>query len=103
MDESLSEAARQGTALLASDPSTPLQRVLDTALAAATRGRKSHPASCIVVVKSNDVARLDSPAPIKAPHAAGMGVAAVRDPDGPEAFTVVIVVEAGPKLDLPCQ
>jgi uncharacterized protein YkwD len=102
LDDSLSEAARQGTALLASDPGTPPARVMDAALAAAIRGRKTYPASCVVLVKSNDVGHLDPPAPAKDAHAERIGVAAVRDPDGPEAFDIVIIVQAAPKLDLPC-
>ncbi len=102
LDDSLSEAARQGAALLASDPSTPVAHAMDVTLAAAVRGRKTYPARCVVVVKSNDVGHFDPPAPAKAAHAERIGVAAVRDPDGPDAFDIVILIEAAPKLDLPC-
>ena len=102
LDDSLSEAARQGTALLASDPSTAAPHAMDVALAAAVRGRKTYPASCVMLVRSNDVGHFDPPAPVKAAHAERIGVAAVRDPEGPEAFDIVILVQAGPTLDLPC-
>jgi uncharacterized protein YkwD len=102
-DESLAEAARQGIAVLASDPGAPPPRVLDAAKAAAFRGRAEHPTTCVLLLKSNDVKHLDPPAPTKDARAERIGVAAVRAPEGPESFAIVMIVQAGGRRGLACE
>jgi uncharacterized protein YkwD len=103
LDESLSDAARQGIAVLASDPGAPVARVLDAAKAAAARGRGARGAFCVLLVQSNDVTHFDPPAATKDTRAERIGVAAVRDAEGPEAFDIVVIVQARPKSGIACE
>jgi hypothetical protein len=102
LDDSLTSAAREAVAILASDSSA-TQRALDTAKAAAVRGRTHPPGTCVILLKSVDATRMDAPLATQDVRAERMGVAAMRDPDGPETFHVVLVVQAGPKRGLTCE
>jgi len=101
LDASLSRAAEQGMAVLASDP-TATTRALDAARTAAVRVRAPSSTTCVVLFASADATRLEPPAATKDARAARLGVAALPDPNGPDTFFVLFVVQSAPGKGLTC-
>jgi uncharacterized protein YkwD len=103
LDTILAEAAKQGAAELSSDANAPPARVIDAVRRAVARDRRTRGALCLSLVQFADVKRMDPPPATKDPRAQRMGVAAVRDPDRPDAFNVVFVVASAPNRALSCE
>jgi uncharacterized protein YkwD len=102
LDESLDDAARQGLAILASEPAA-ASKAIEAAKAAAGQARRAAGATCFYLLDVPDVTRLDPPAATKDARAERLGVGAVSDPDEPEGFRVLLIVQAGPRRMLRCE
>jgi len=101
LDDALSDAARHATAILESDPSATV-KAMGAARDALQHATKGAPA-CVMLLSVPDVPSLPVPAAAADPRAERLGVAAVRDPEGPESFRVILVVQGSAKRGLSCQ
>jgi uncharacterized protein YkwD len=101
LDDALSDAARRATAILESDPSATARAMVATrdALPGATKGAPA----CVMLLAAPDVPHLPVPAAAADPRAERLGVAAFHDPEGPESFRIVLVVQGSAKRGLSCQ
>lgn len=101
LDDTLSDAARRATAILESDPGATtgaLQATRDAVLRGPTRAP-----ACVMLLGTADVPHLQVPGAAADPRATKLGVAALRDPEGPESFRIVLVVQGDARRGLSCQ
>jgi len=101
LDDALSDAARQATAILESDPSA-TAKAMEAARNAVQRSTRAAPV-CVMLVSAPDVPHLPVPAAGADPRAERLGGAALHDPEGPESFRIVLLVQGSAKRGLSCQ
>jgi uncharacterized protein YkwD len=102
LDDVLSDAARRATAILESDPTATTQAMGAARDALQHVTTKAAPA-CVMLLTVPEVPNLPVPAAAADPRAERLGVAALHDPEGPESFRVVLVVQGSSKRGLSCR
>jgi hypothetical protein len=109
LDGALTDAAKEAMAAIVATAgsadgtdSAAASRALDAAKTSAVRGQKPPRSTCAMLFKSVDPAHFTPPLVASDPRAERLGVAAVRDPQGPETFHVVFVIQGKANAALHC-